>query len=65
MSATAKKPLVNYLDHLPQGSFALDVMPAREGRNCQDWAALLVDVDPRSVGSHYPLCAKRRDLFAS
>jgi hypothetical protein len=49
MSATAKKPLVNYLDHLPQGWFALDVMPVREDKNCQVWAALLVDVEPDNL----------------
>jgi hypothetical protein len=49
MSATAEKPLVDYLDHLPQGWFALDVLPVREDKNCQVWAALLVDVEPDNL----------------
>ena len=46
MTTEAKKPTINYLDHLPQGWFALDVLPTEEGKRCKKWAALVIDVDP-------------------
>jgi hypothetical protein len=49
MTAAAKKPMVDYLDRLPQGWFALDVMPVEEVESCQNWSALLIDVDPDNL----------------
>ena len=37
---------LQYLDRLPSGWFALDVLPAEEDEDCQNWTALLIDVDP-------------------
>jgi hypothetical protein len=38
---------IKYLDRLPLGWFALDVM--REKARKRDWVALLVDVDPDNL----------------
>jgi hypothetical protein len=43
---------LKYVDRLPSGWFALDVMPARAGKRCQDWTALLIDVHPDDL-KHY------------
>lgn len=41
------KPEIKYLDRLPPGWFALDVL--RTGQRGWDWAALVIDVDPDNL----------------
>jgi hypothetical protein len=57
----AAKPKVEFLDRVPTGWFVMDVM-REHARRKQDWAALVIDVDPEQF-EKYAICDAHHGWF--